>query len=113
VGKKTVTLIIPNPGREPDGYHSCYTLAGLGAIQNRRQFEWPKAIQEYPLAAAFGWTNVQRSYQTNDAEAASLFDTGEFLEPLHPIFGIPFDAVEDMRGLATLKGEHGTTKGVF
>ena len=87
-------------GRPPDGYHTCYTLAGLSSIQNKSRFERNDCLAEQPLGAAFGWVT---SPHEGDAGEGALFDAADLLEPLHPIFMIPFDAAEQMRRQATVK----------
>ena len=79
--------------RRPDGYHSCYALAGLSAMQHQQTFK-PSSNLTDPLYYAFGW-NVDESEKTtrNDAEE-------DFLVPLHPIFTIPYDAVHAFRIMA-------------
>ncbi|CAF9921314.1 MAG: hypothetical protein GOMPHAMPRED_002290 [Gomphillus americanus] len=81
------------PYMRPDGYHSCYALAGLSAMQHQQTFK-PSSNLTDPLYYAFGW-NVDESEKTtrNDAEE-------DFLVPLHPIFTIPYDAVHAFRIMA-------------
>ena len=77
------------PGKYPDGYHTCYTLAGLSAAQHYNSYTFPEEDEKRSLPAAFGWTSAGVS----DGEEISR----DVVEPIHPVFVIPFDAVERMR----------------
>ena len=77
--------------RRPDGYHSCYALAGLSSIQHQSAFRPPAEEQQAPhlLDAAFAWHRSNGTSSTlND-----ILEEPDFVEPVHPIFVIPFEAV--------------------
>lgn len=89
------------PGTRPDGYHTCYSLAGLSAAQNHYLYEEPSEPHSHtdveglaPLTAAFNWR----------AEKASLaerkvwcFDESDTVRFVHPVFVMPMEAVERTR----------------
>lgn len=85
------------PSTRPDGYHTNYSLAGLSAAQyiytyNQDGDETQPA--EEALTAAFKWS-FERPTQQQMKEWC--FDARDMVEPVHPVFVLPFDVVEDTR----------------
>ena len=81
--------------RYADAYHSCYVLAGLSSTQYYHCFtgESDDAWTIDSLDSAVRWTSsVISSDEGSDNEG--LVDAEDYLEPLHPIFVIPWAAVE-------------------
>lgn len=97
------------PGTRPDGYHTCYSLAGLSAAQNH--YYYTETEQSYTqeveregkgkqawvgddLTAAFNW-RAERA--TPEERKTWCFDQADTVEFVHPVFVIPFEAVEQTR----------------
>ncbi|MCJ1313373.1 CAAX farnesyltransferase (FTase) subunit beta [Agyrium rufum] len=93
------------PSKYADGQHTCYALAGLSAIQHRRTYrrrrgEDVESTAEDPLDAAFRWSPSARSIPGNnlvDGAADNVYDEQDVILPIHPVFAIPYPAVENMR----------------
>ncbi|EJT80049.1 farnesyltransferase subunit beta [Gaeumannomyces tritici R3-111a-1] len=91
------------PGKSPDAYHSCYVLAGLSSAENRWQLISPDPTSavgggggggggdgdgDVALeAAAPRW--VVSPYQ----DEVQVFDEGDRVAPVHPLYVIPEDKV--------------------
>ena len=75
-----------------DGYHTCYNLAGLSASQHKFEYEPVSGGQKSLLPAAFGW-----SVAGTTKEAEELCEKSDLVNPVHPVFVIPFEAVEAAR----------------
>lgn len=96
------------PSTRPDGYHTCYSLAGLSAAQNRYRHHpdlhfdpqheaSPSQDHQHPspaperLQAAFQWT----AHRASAAERQDArFDEEDAVAFVHPVFVIPMSAVE-------------------
>ena len=87
----------------PDGYHSCYALTGLSSIQHRQYFNAKLPPGEHPLESAFRWESSRDSLDERKVGGSSLFDVEDLLEPIHPVFVIPFDAIDRARVWASGK----------
>ncbi|KXL45271.1 hypothetical protein M433DRAFT_151129 [Acidomyces richmondensis BFW] len=85
------------PSTRPDGYHTCYSLAGLSAAQNHYWYD-PRGQTEDEktgrLLAAFNWSHERASPEELKAWKTEESDVVEFV---HPVFVIPFAAVERVR----------------
>ena len=57
----------------------------------------------YPLDAAFRWTPTLRSSPDEAGERAEISDVGDALTSIHPVYAIPWDAVERTRSFFTAK----------
>lgn len=92
------------PGKSPDAYHSCYVLSGLSSAENRWQLISPDPTSaegggggggdgdgdddDVALeAAAPRW--VVSPYQ----DEVQVFDEGDRVAPVHPLYVIPEDKV--------------------
>jgi len=89
------------PGKYPDGYHSCYVLAGLSSAQNRVIYhgvEHGPAVEdgEGPYDSAFRWSR-EDGRAREERRGRQVCD--DFVEPIHPVFVIPFDAVQEARDM--------------
>ena len=90
------------PGTRPDGYHSCYSLAGLSAAQNTWTFDnepdvrenGTDGIERASLDAAFRW---RPTAPTVEQMRGLAFDEEDRLEFVHPVFVIPTSAVDRAR----------------
>lgn len=105
------------PGTRPDGYHTCYSLAGLSAAQNHYYYSDPSAtfspsspssspppssspsqghqIQDVGrLTAAFNW---HAEKPTDEERRKCGFEEADEVGFVHPVFVIPFEAVERTR----------------
>ena len=84
-------------GRNPDTYHTCYALAGLSSAQHRNVF----AIGDEPLSRAdgyaFAWTHLQPGFDGVLSDLQIIGEEEDMVEPLHPIYAIPYAAVERTR----------------
>ncbi|KAL1297412.1 hypothetical protein AAFC00_004945 [Neodothiora populina] len=84
------------PGTRPDGYHTCYSLAGLSAAQNHYVYDQglESGTVSDELSAAFNW----RAEKATEAERkAWCFDEGDVVGFVHPVFVVPMEAVEKKR----------------
>ncbi|KAI4141843.1 MAG: hypothetical protein LQ341_003403 [Variospora aurantia] len=84
--------IIP---RFPDGYHTCYTLAGLSSAQHhvyygRSQEDTPSVAED----DAFQWASLPRSSVAGKQTEPEITEAEDRLVPIHPIYVIPWPAVE-------------------
>nr|POE74668.1 protein farnesyltransferase subunit beta [Quercus suber] len=84
------------PSARPDGYHTCYSLAGLSAAQNHYTYQpFPTpATPPTDLSAAFQWTAHRASAAERDEWG---FDAADAVDFVHPVFVIPMDAVQRAR----------------
>lgn len=95
------------PSTKPDGYHTCYSLAGLSAAQNHYTYSPPSTsllekakatfggkegesegekAKQGRLTAAFEWkANKMKAY---------LFDDDDRVGFVHPVFVVPFEVVD-------------------
>lgn len=81
--------------RFPDAYHSCYTLAGLSSAQHSNYYTGVSPTDAtYPLDSAMRWDSCPRTASTEQPEHEDMFDPGDRLLPVHPIYVIPWAAVE-------------------
>ncbi|ANZ76784.1 BA75_03912T0 [Komagataella pastoris] len=78
------------PGKRPDFYHTNYVLCGLSLCQHETKYD-PALTTETLGASAFAY-RVERIKDPQE-------DPVNFVEPLHPIFGIPMDTVLKNRKL--------------
>jgi len=79
------------PSARPDGYHTCYSLAGLSAAQNRYRYITERETIDHAsgrLMAAFNWEAEKVVGKT------MVFDEQDRVEFVHPVFVLPMHAVE-------------------
>lgn len=91
------------PGTRPDGYHTCYSLAGLSAAQNHYFYDPSNASEGNKtttdqattgLTAAFNW----RAEAPTPEEMTDLcLDESDLVGFVHPVFVLPMGAVENAR----------------
>ena len=80
------------PGTRQDGYHTCYSLAGLSAAQNHWRYEENQAVKIVSEhSAAFNWVPSRASAEEREQWAFDEQDTVGFV---HPVFVIPPQVVE-------------------
>ncbi|QIW98714.1 hypothetical protein AMS68_004232 [Peltaster fructicola] len=85
------------PSTRPDAYHTCYALAGLSAATHHLQYQ----SSEDSLAAPYCWI----SRDPTQAEMNEwLIDQDDLVHSIHPVFVIPFGAVERTRSLFQGRG---------
>lgn len=89
------------PGKNVDGYHTCYNLAGLSWAQFRHT--WHEKGEnglnaDAPLGAPFGW-------KMDGAVEDLPVDQEDRVDPSHPIYVIPSDKVLAARKYFEAKGE--------
>ena len=85
------------PSTRPDGYHTNYSLAGLSAAQYQYFYsaeEKTERVEGEALVAGFGWKACVPSDEQMQLWA---FDREDLVEPVHPVFVLPFDVVENTR----------------
>lgn len=81
--------------RNPDAYHSCYTLAGLSSVQHYNYFtELDGHEVVSPLDFAFRWASSPDTPQTMGEGQERIFDEEDRVLPIHPIYVIPWNNVE-------------------
>ncbi|KAG9787620.1 terpenoid cyclases/Protein prenyltransferase, partial [Aureobasidium melanogenum] len=88
------------PSTRPDGYHTNYSLAGLSAAQYiytyKEDTDKTEETGVEALTAAFNWS-FDRPTEQHMKEWC--FDAKDLVEPVHPVFVLPFDVVEDARAM--------------
>ncbi|EDU40933.1 CAL1 Prenyltransferase beta subunit [Pyrenophora tritici-repentis] len=82
------------PGKSSDAYHTCYNLAGLSAAQYKYAFDENvnKNLGATNFGAPYHWKSEGR-YEDDKI----VWDDGDIVKPVHPIFVIPFMSVYEMR----------------
>lgn len=86
------------PSARPDGYHTCYSLAGLSAGMNRYVYNTNevkgKNEEGGRLQAAFQW-----EFEEANAEERRMwaFDKEDAVMGVHPVFVLPMDVVGRVR----------------
>lgn len=82
--------------RHADAYHSCYALAGLSSAQHRNEYDLSAEPESDEVGYAFAWVHSEaRTRQRPEDEG--VFEEEDTVEPIHPIYVIPFAAVEQTR----------------
>ncbi|CAO1604703.1 CAAX farnesyltransferase (FTase) subunit beta, variant 2 [Xanthoria calcicola] len=87
------------PSTYPDSYHTCYVLAGLSSAQHYNYYNQGEKDNGLPeFGDAFRWASMpyRSSHETGD---------GSRLRPIHPIYVIPWSAVEDTREYFEQQGQ--------
>ena len=82
------------PSTRPDGYHTCYSLAGLSHAQNHYHYNGAAPTQDQStgrLMAAFNWAAEP---PTVDEMRDWKEDKSDLVEFVHPVFVLPMDVVE-------------------
>jgi protein farnesyltransferase subunit beta len=85
------------PTARPDGYHTCYSLAGLSHAQNHYTYDRDGETVDKEtgrLVAAFNWTAEKA---TKEELKAWKIDEQDVVNFVHPVLVIPFKAVERAR----------------
>lgn len=82
------------PGKYSDAYHTCYNLAGLSAAQHRYAYDGNvnKGLGTGALGAPYHW-KTEGLYEAED----SVWDDGDVVRSVHPVFVIPYMAVYECR----------------
>ncbi|KAL2040809.1 hypothetical protein N7G274_006267 [Stereocaulon virgatum] len=92
------------PNTIPDAYHTCYTLAGLSATQHYSCYSGTRNAEAgYPLNSAFHWDSSKKGPQRDMNKGEDFGDARTMLGSLHPIYVIPWGAVERCHGLFSQK----------
>lgn len=82
--------------RHADAYHSCYALAGLSSAQHRNEFVLSAEPVSDPMGYAYAWMHSE-AHPSRRSEREKIFEEEDTVEPIHPIYVIPFAAVEQTR----------------
>ncbi|KAK5159090.1 hypothetical protein LTR04_005150 [Oleoguttula sp. CCFEE 6159] len=83
------------PSARPDGYHSCYCLAGLSTAQNHSVYVDPTVSdQATSLGPAFNW---MASHATEAEMDAWGYDATDRVDFVHPVFVLPWGVAERTR----------------
>ncbi|KAF2104270.1 terpenoid cyclases/Protein prenyltransferase [Rhizodiscina lignyota] len=79
------------PSKNPDGYHTCYNLAGLSWAQNYHVWNAEKEDIDMtaPLSAPFSWSTTEKPDLPCDEE--------DRVAPMHPIYVIPHEKATEAR----------------
>ncbi|KNG45906.1 CaaX farnesyltransferase beta subunit Ram1 [Stemphylium lycopersici] len=82
------------PGKHSDAYHTCYNLAGLSAAQHQYVYDENvnKNLGTGNYGAPYHW-KTQGRYEDD----GKVWDEGDVVKTVHPVFVIPFMAVYEMR----------------
>ncbi|MCJ1427287.1 CAAX farnesyltransferase (FTase) subunit beta [Sticta canariensis] len=93
------------PLKPADAYHSCYSLAGLSAVQNQSYFPATAdgAVGSL-LDSALLWASLPEMPKAKKEEQEQVFDVEDRLTPIHPIYVIPWDKVEQTHVFFADKG---------
>lgn len=78
--------------RYPDSYHTCYTLAGLSAVQHSHYYETPRLESQFAYAFTWKWTKSMPLPTDRD-----VYDAEDAVKAFHPVYVIPHDAVLKFR----------------
>ncbi|KAJ5272732.1 hypothetical protein N7478_007857 [Penicillium angulare] len=78
------------PGKLADSYHTCYVLAGLSAMQHYHYRTDSATGSNKSWASAFTW-------RSTPIREDNVYEKSDRLAPLHPLYGIPFPSVDEMR----------------
>lgn len=90
--------------RHADAYHTCYALAGLSSAQNRSRFDAAAAPIPGPLECAFAWSYVEDLHGGDNGDGSKrICQEEDMVEPVHPIFVIPYAAVSQTRSYFSAK----------
>lgn len=73
--------------RYPDAYHTCYVLAGLSSAQHKWNLKSTRAVPE----------DMDEWVVSPFAEGKQIFDDGDRVTPLHPVYVIPQEKVNAVR----------------
>ncbi|KAL8689863.1 MAG: hypothetical protein Q9218_004562 [Villophora microphyllina] len=83
------------PSKYPDAYHSCYVLAGLSSAQHYSWYEQGTELcSSHALTDAFRWTLCPRLAEVYSQTQPEISNAEGSVVPIHPIFVIPWAAVE-------------------
>jgi protein farnesyltransferase subunit beta len=85
------------PSTRPDGYHTCYSIAGLSHAENHYHYDTSAATVDEKsgrLLAAFNWT-AERA--TAEELRERKVDPEDVVEFVHPVFVLPMRVVERVR----------------
>ncbi|KAL8697474.1 MAG: hypothetical protein Q9224_002291 [Gallowayella concinna] len=94
------------PGKYPDSYHSCYTLAGLSAAQHYNYYlKRSEHAASQGLGDAFQWASLPYIPTDEKGPKAEGSNGTENLIAIHPIYVIPWPAVETTRQYYEEKGD--------
>ncbi|OAT06004.1 protein farnesyltransferase subunit beta [Blastomyces gilchristii SLH14081] len=87
------------PGKNPDSYHTCYILSGLSTAQHHHFNTGVASVTgpDNPFPSAFSWSHAPVTASTEHDQSTIVFDEGDRLEVVHPLFVIPHRAAENMR----------------
>jgi protein farnesyltransferase subunit beta len=85
--------LIDKPGKRADAYHTCYNLAGLSATQHTCTYEAETKtnLSGSNLDAPFYW-KPRGLY-----EKGKVWGENDLVGEIHPIFVVPFQAVDECR----------------
>ncbi|PSN60944.1 terpenoid cyclases/Protein prenyltransferase [Corynespora cassiicola Philippines] len=83
--------LVDKPGKRPDGYHTCYNLAGLSAVQHRNVYDGRDSV-DGDLGAPYRW-RAEGEY----AGEGVVWGEGDVVGKVHPVFAIPYGAAEECR----------------
>ena len=88
------------PSTRPDGYHTCYSLAGLSAAQNHYHYDATRDTSKRSsessgrLMAAFNW---EASAPTAEEMEQAKYEEQDRVAFVHPVFVVPMGVVERTR----------------
>ncbi|KAI7246691.1 hypothetical protein KC335_g19332 [Hortaea werneckii] len=92
------------PSTRPDGYHTCYSLAGLSAAQNHYRYDATRDTSSSSsssssessgrLMAAFNW---EASAPTAEEMERAKYEEQDRVAFVHPVFVVPMGVVERTR----------------
>ncbi|QKX55641.1 uncharacterized protein TRUGW13939_02738 [Talaromyces rugulosus] len=88
------------PGKQPDSYHTCYTLTGLSGLQHQHYYTETTQSQSNTISggvfsSAFCWKSVPSI--DAGSEGRDIFDDGDRLASFHPLYTIPHKNAEALR----------------
>lgn len=85
------------PSTRPDGYHTCYSLAGLSHAENHYSYDCDAVTTDERtgrLTAAFNWSG--RSPTAEEVRGLRV-EEEDVVEFVHPVFVLPMGVIEEAK----------------
>ncbi|KAL1958166.1 hypothetical protein VTO42DRAFT_5021 [Malbranchea cinnamomea] len=94
------------PGKYPDSYHTCYTLAGLSNAQHYHFNTGAASPERGPFSSAFAWDYKPMTSGSKHERDTIVFHEEDRVKAMHPLFVIPHVAAEEMRSWCEIHPDH-------
>ncbi|KAH8697720.1 CaaX farnesyltransferase beta subunit Ram1 [Talaromyces proteolyticus] len=80
--------------RQPDSYHTCYTLTGLSGLQHHHYHNGADSSVTGMFASAFSWRSISIKVSSTAGPDQDIFDDVDRLASFHPLFTIPHKSAD-------------------